>query len=157
MSASRSEPNWAKALQLAVLGVDQLQGAGHLLHGLDLGVAADTGHRDAGVDGRHDAGVEQLGLQEDLAIGDGDDVGRDVGRNVARLRLDDGQSRQAAAAQLVGELGRALQQTGVQIEDVAGVSLTSRGTADQQRQGTVGHGVLGQVIVDDEDVLALDA
>ena len=42
------------------------------LHGLDLGVAADTGHRDTGVDCRHDAGVEQLGLQEDLTIGDGD-------------------------------------------------------------------------------------
>ena len=103
-------------MQLAVLGVDQLQGAGHLLHGLDLGVAADTGHRDTGVDCRHDAGVEQLGLQEDLTIGDGDDVGGDVGGNVARLRLDDGQSRQAAAAQLVGKLGSALQQTGVQIK-----------------------------------------
>jgi len=51
-----------KGLQLAVLGVDQLQGACHLLHGLDLGVAADTGHRDTGVDCRHNAGVEQLGL-----------------------------------------------------------------------------------------------
>ena len=121
-----------KALQLTVLGVDQLQGTGHLLHGLDLGVAADAGHRDAGVHGRHDAGVEQLGLEEDLAIGDGNDVRRDVGGNVARLCLDDGQSRQAAAAQLVGELCGALQQTGVQIEHVAGVSLTSRGTADQQ-------------------------
>ena len=108
-----------------------------------------------GLTAGHDARVEQLGLQEDLAIGDGDDVGRDVGRHVARLGLDDGQSRQAAAAQLVGELGRALQQTGVQIEDVAGVGLTSRGTAQQQRQGTVGHGVLGQVIVDDQDMLAL--
>ena len=155
VSASRSEPNCAKDLQLAVLGVDQLQGTGNLLHGLDLGVAADTGHRDTGVDCRHDAGVEQLGLQEDLTIGDGDDVGGDVGGNIARLRLDDGQSRQAAAAQLVGKLGGALQQTGVQIENVAGVSLASRGTADQQRQGTVSHGVLGQVIVDDEDVLAL--
>ena len=43
----------------------------------------------------------------------------------------------------------------MQIENVAGVSLASRGTADQQRQGTVSHSVLGKVIVDDEDVLAL--
>ena len=142
-------------MQLAVLGVDQLQGAGHLLHSLDLGVAADAGHRDAGVDGRHDAGVEQLGLQEDLTVRDGNDVRRDVGGNIARLGLDDGQRRQAAAAQLVGKLGRTFQQTGMQIEDVAGVGFTSRGTADQQGQGTVGHGVLGQVIVDDQDVLAL--
>ncbi len=65
------------------------------------------------------------------------DVRGDVGGHIARLRLDDGQCRQAAAAQLVGELGRAFQQTGVQIEDVARVSLTSRRTADQQRQGAV--------------------
>ena len=43
----------------------------------------------------------------------------------------------------------------MQVKDIAGVSLTSRRTADQQRQGTVSHGVLGQVIVDDQDVLAL--
>ena len=56
--------------------------------------------------------------------------------------------------QLIGKLGRALQQTGVQVENIAGVSLTSRGTADQQREGTVGHRVLGKVIIDDEDMLA---
>ena len=49
-----------------------------------------------------------------MTIGDGNDIRGDVGGNIARLRLDDGQSRQAAAAQLIGELGRALQQTGVQ-------------------------------------------
>ena len=108
----------------------------------------------AGVDGRHDAGMEQFRFQEDLTVGDGDDVGGNVGGNVARLRLDDGQCRQAAAAQLIGELGCAFQQTGMQVKDIAGVSLTSRRTADQQRQGTVSHGVLGQVIVDDQDVLA---
>ena len=87
--------------------------------------------------------MEQLRLKEDLAVGDGDDVRGDVGGHIARLRLDDGQCRQAAAAQLVGELGRAFQQTGVQVEDVAGVSLTSRRTADQQRQGAVSDSVLG--------------
>jgi len=144
-----------EGLQLTVLRINQLQSTGDLLHGLDLGVAADTGDRDAGVDGRHDARVEQLRLKEDLAVGDGDDVRGDVGGHIARLRLDDRQCRQAAAAQLVGELGRAFQQTGVQIEDVAGVSLTSRRTADQQRQGAVSDSVLGQVVVDDKDVLAL--
>ena len=59
------------------------------------------------------------------------DVSAYIPTNV--ISITDGQSRQAAAAQLIGELGRAFQQTGVQIEHVAGVSLTSRGTADQQR------------------------
>ena len=69
-----------KALQLAILGVDQFQRTGNFLHRLDLSVAADTGNRNAGVDGRTDTGVEQLSLQEDLAVGDGDNVGRDIGR-----------------------------------------------------------------------------
>ena len=115
-----------EALQLTVLRVDQLQRTGDLLHGLDLGVAADTGNRDAGVDGGADARVEQLRLKEDLTVGNGNDVRRDIGGNVARLRLDDGQCGQRAAALGVTQLGRALQQAGVQVENVAGVSLASR-------------------------------
>ena len=42
-------------LQLAVLREVEAQAAGHLLHRLELGRAADAGHRDADVDGRADA------------------------------------------------------------------------------------------------------
>ena len=157
VSASRSEPNWAKLCSSRYWRVQQLQRAGDLLHGLDLGVAADTGDGDTGVDRRHDAGVEQLGLQEDLAVGDGNDVGRDVGGNVARLGLDDGQGGQRAAAVFRRHTRRALEKTGVQIEHVAGIRFTSGRTADQQRKGTVSHGVLAEVVVDDQHVLALAA
>src|SRR6266545_1216161 len=74
-------------LQLAELRQVEPEPAGDPAHGLDLRVAADPGHRDAHVDGRADARVEQVGLQEDLAVGDGDDVGRDVGRDVVGLGL----------------------------------------------------------------------
>ena len=107
------------------------------------------------VDGGTDAGVEELGLQVDLAVGDGDDVGRDVGRHVATLGLDDGESRQRTATAGVGQLGRPLQEPAVQVEDVAGVGLTTRRPAQQQRQLAVGLGLLGQVVVDDEGVLAV--
>ena len=50
-----------------------------------LGGGPDPGHGESDVDGGADALVEQLGLQEDLAVGDGDDVGRDVGGHVAGL------------------------------------------------------------------------
>ena len=58
-------------------------------------------HRVADVDGGADAGVEEVALQEDLAVRDRDDVGRDVGRDVAGLGLDDGDGGQAAPALLV--------------------------------------------------------
>ena len=96
-------------------------------------------------------------LQEDLAVGDRDDVGRDVGRDVAGLGLDDRQRGEAAAALLVGELGGALQQAAVQVEDVARVGLAARRAAQQQRDLAVGRGVLGEVVVDAERVPAVVA
>ena len=142
---------------LAVLGKVQPEPAGHLLHGPDLRVAADTGNRQAHVDGGTNARVEQVRLQIDLAVGDGDDVGRDVGGDVARLGLDDRQGRQRAAALLVAHLGRALQQPGMQVEDVARKGLAAGRAAQQQGELPVGHRVLGQVVVDGQGVAAVVA
>ena len=141
-------------LLVAVLRQVQLQRAGDLLHGLDLGGAAHAGHRDAHVHGGTLVGVEQVGLQEDLAVGDGDDVGRDVGRDVVRLGLDDRQAGHRARAHLVRELGAALEEPGVQVEDVARVGLAARRAAQQQGDGAVGLGLLRQVVEDDQHVLA---
>src|SRR5947209_5133636 len=113
-------------LQLAELREVQAQPAGDRLHRLDLRVAADPGHRDADVDGGADTGVEQVGLEEDLTVGDGDDVGRDERRDVVALGLDDRQTGHRAAAELVRELRAALEQAAVQVEDVAGVGLAAR-------------------------------
>ena len=59
------------------------------------------------------------------------------------------------AAHGVGQLGRALQQPAVQVEHVAGVGLPAGRAAQQQRELAVGLGLLGQVVVDDEGVLAV--
>ena len=142
-------------LERAVLREVELQRAGDLLHRLDLRGTADAGDRDADVDGGTLVGVEQVGLQEDLAVGDRDDVGRDVGRDVVRLGLDDRQAGHRAGAELVGELRATLEQAGVQVEDVAGVGLAARRATQQQRHGAVRLGLLGQVVEDDQDVLAL--
>ncbi len=142
-------------LELTELLQVGLERAHRGLHGLDLGGRADTGHRDADVDRRADTGLEQVVLQEDLAVGDRDHVGRDVGRDVAGLGLDDRQRRQRAGAVLVGELGRTLEQAAVQVEHVAGVGLAARRAAQQQRHLAVGLGLLGEVVVHDECVLAV--
>jgi hypothetical protein len=142
---------------LAVLGELELQGAGDLLHGLELRGGADAGHGEADVDGGADALVEELGLEEDLAVGDGDHVGRDVGGHVVGHGLDDGEGREGAAAEGVGELGGALEEAGVEVEDVAGVGLASGGAAEQQGHLAVGDGLLGEVVVDDDGVAAVVA
>ncbi len=43
----------------------------------------------------------------------------------------------------------------MQVENVAGVSLTAGGAAQQQGNGTVCHSVLGKVVIDDQHALAL--
>ena len=142
-------------LQVAVLRQVEAQVARDRLHRLDLRVAADSGDRAAHVDGGPHARVEQVGLQEDLPVGDRDDVGRDVGGDVVGLGLDDRQAGQRPAAQLVGQLGAPLEQPGVQVEDVARVRLAARRAAQQQRDRAVRLGLLGQVVEDDQRVLAL--
>ena len=142
-------------LERAVLRELELQRSGDLLDRLDLGVTTDARHRDADVDRGTLVGVEQVGLQEDLAVGDRDHVGRDVRRDVVRLGLDDRQAGHRSGAELVGELRATLEQTGVQVEHVAGVRLASRRAAQQQRHGAVGLGLLRQVVEDDQDVLAV--
>ena len=55
------------------------------------------------------------------------------------------------------QLRGTLQQPGMQIEYVSGISLTSGGTADQQGKGTIGYRMLAQIIIDDEHILPLPA
>ncbi len=140
--------------QLAVLGEVKAEAAGDLAHGLDLGCATDPGHRGTGVDGGADAGVEKIGIDEDLTVGDRDDVGGDVPRDVALEGFDDRQGGQRAAAVLVVHLGGALQQAAVEIEDVTRVSLAARRAAKQQGDLPVGPSVLGEVVVDHQGLAA---
>lgn len=118
---------------LTVLGQEELQGTSDLLHGLELCSGTDTRHGQTDVDGWSDTLVEELSLQEDLAVGDRDDIGRNVGRNITTLRFDDGQSSHGTATVLVVHLGGTLEQTRVEVENVTGVGLTSGGTTQQQR------------------------
>src|SRR5438067_10697 len=145
-------PELREGRQLAVLREVEPQLAGHLAHGLDLGRAADARDREADVHGRPDAAVEEVGLQIDLAVGDRDHVGGDVGRHVAELGLDDRQRGERAAAERVVELGGALQQSRVQVEHVARVRLPARGPAQQQRELAIGGRVLAEVVVDAQRV-----
>jgi hypothetical protein len=79
-----------KGLQLSVLGQVQAHPACNLAHRPPLRGAADSRHREAYVEGGPDTGVEEVRLQVDLPVGDGDDVGRDIGGDVSGLGLDDG-------------------------------------------------------------------
>jgi hypothetical protein len=140
---------------LTVLSQEKLKRTSDLLHGLELGSGTDTGHRETDVDGGADTLVEQLSLQEDLTIGNRNDVGGTIGRHITALSLNDGQGSHGTATVLVAHLGGTLEQTRVEVEDVTGVSLTSGRTTQKERHLTVGDGLLGQIVVDDQGVLAV--
>ena len=93
--------------------------ASDLLHGLELSSGADTRDGQTDVDGWSDALVEQFGFQEDLAVGNGNDVRWDVGGHVTTLGLDDGQASKRSTAVVIVHLGSTLEQTGVEVEHTA--------------------------------------
>ena len=99
--------------------------------------------------------VEQIGFQKDLSVRDRDDVGRDVCRNVAGLRFDDGQRRERAVAILLADPRRAFEQPAVQVKHIAGICLATRRPLQHQRYLPVGHRVLGQVVVNNQRVHAV--
>src|SRR3546814_17045180 len=87
---------------LAILGEFELDRSCDLLHRLRLRGGTDTADRKADVDGRTNALIEQVGLKEDLPIGDRDHVGRNIGRQDRKrgvegksvsVRVDRGGSR----------------------------------------------------------------
>ena len=142
---------------LAVLRKLALDAAGDLLHRLGLRRRADARHREADVHRRTDALIEQVGLEEDLPVGDRNHVGRNVGRHVVRLRLDHRQRRERAGARGVAHLGGALEQARVQIEHVARIGFAARRAAQQQRHLAVRDGLLREIVVDDHGVHAVVA
>src|SRR5690554_7831727 len=149
--------------QFTVLSQCQTDATAKLLHDLGLSCTTYPGYGDTGVHGRTDTGVKQVGFQEDLTVGDGDHVGRNERRNVTSLGFDDRQCGQGTGLAFdftVGELlnvvsvyaGSALQQTGVQIENVTRECFTSWRTTQQQGDLTVSNSLLGQVVVYDQSV-----
>merc|ERR1712226_1484382 len=135
----------------------ELHRSRNLLHRLHLGGGTDTGDGKTDVDSRADTLQEKFVFQEDLSVSDGDDVGGNVGGHITGLGLNDGERGQGATAASVGHFGCAFQETGVEVENVTGVGLTSWGSTEQEGHLSVGDGLLGQIVVEDDGVAAIVA
>lgn len=140
---------------LAVLGKEKLQAASDLLHGLDLGGGSNSRDGKTHVDGWTDALEKKLGLQEDLSIGDGDDVCWDVRRDIAALGFNDGEGREGSTARLFAHFSGTLKEAGVEVKDIAGIRFAAWRATEQETHLAVGYGLLGEVVVYDEGVLAV--
>ena len=61
----------------------QPQRTGDLFHGFDLGISSHPADRVTDMNRGTNTGVEQIGFQENLAVGDRNHIGRNVRGNVA--------------------------------------------------------------------------
>jgi hypothetical protein len=139
----------------SVLGELEFKSTGDLFHGLDLGSRSDSADGETDVDGRSDTLIEELSFQENLSVSDGNNVGGDIGGHITSLGLDNGEGCQAAATIIFIHFGRSFKQSAVQIKHITGVGFSTWGSSQQERHLSVGHGLLGKIVVDDEGVSAV--
>src|SRR5206468_2417369 len=114
--------------------------------------AADAADRQTDVHRRANTLIKQVGFQINLAVGNGNDVGRNVRGHIACLRLNYGQCGQRAATVLVAQLGGAFQQSRVEIKNVSRVRFASGRTPQQERNLAVRSRVLREIVIDDQGV-----
>ena len=138
--------------ELTVLVEELLQVTGDLLHGDVLGGRTDTGDGETDVDGGALTTSEELGVEVDLTVSDGNDVGDDIGSDVIGEGLDDGEGGDGTTTLGGGEHGSALKETRVEVEDITRVGFTTGGTAEKEGELTVGNGLLGEIVIDDKAV-----
>ena len=127
----------------------------YLFHGLLLGGRSYARYRQTDINGWSDTFVEQLSFQENLSVSDRNHIGGNIGRYVTSLGLNDGQSGQGSTTLGIAHLGSSLQKTGVKVENVTRVGLTAWGTPQKQGHLPVSHGLLRQIVEDDESVLTV--
>jgi hypothetical protein len=105
------DPETSKALELFELRKRETQLTGDLLIGRKLGVTSYTGNGLTDVDRGQLRPLKQLRANEDLPVGDRNEIGRNIGRDILRLRLDDGKGCEGAPTVIVSQMCRALEQT----------------------------------------------
>lgn len=76
-------------------------------------------------------------------------VSGNVSGDITSLGLNDRKGSKRSTTELIAHLGRTLEETRMQVEDITGVSLTTGRTTEKEGHLTVSDGLLGQIIVDD--------
>ena len=138
--------------ELTVFVEELLQVTGDLLHGDVLGGRTDTGDGETDVDGGALTTSEELGVEVDLTVGNGNDVGDDIGSDVVGEGFDDGEGGDGTTTLGGGEHGSTFEETGVEVEDITRVGFTTGGTAEEEGKLTVGNSLLGKIVIDDKAV-----
>mgnify|MGYP007061352762 CR=1 FL=1 len=139
----------------SVLSELEFQSTGNSLHSLNLSGRTDSADGKTDVNGRSDTLVEKFGFQENLSVGNGNDVSWNISRHITSLSLNDWKSSQTATSVSVGHLSGSFKKSGVEIEDITRVSLSSWRSSKKKGHLSVSNGLLGKIVVDNEGVLSV--
>ena len=153
-----------ESCQFTILSQSQTNTAAELLNNLGLSCTTYTGHRNTRVNSRTDTCVEQVGFQEDLAVSNGNYVGRNESCNVTGLGFNNRKSCHRTSLAFYCTLSlsfdvfridtsSSFEKTAVQVENVARISFTSWWSAQKQRDLTICPSLLGQVIINNQGIL----
>lgn len=99
-----------EGFELLELGIRQFEIAGHGPIGRPLRFAADTGNRFSDIDRGQHAELKKRWRQVDLAVGDRNEVGWNIGGNILGFGFDDRQGGQRTAAEFGAQMGRPFEQ-----------------------------------------------
>ena len=91
----------------------QTKRTGNLLHCFNLCISANARDGNTNINCRTLSLEEEIGLQINLAVRNGNNVGRNVCRNVALLCLNDGERSKRTGTIGIGEFTRTFQKTRV--------------------------------------------
>jgi hypothetical protein len=139
----------------SVLGKLELERTGDLLHGLNLGGGSDTRDGETDVNGGSYTLEEELGFEEDLTVGNGDNVGGNVSGHITSLGLNDGEGSEGTSTEGIVHLGSTLEETRMEVENITGVSLTTGRSSQKEGHLSVSNSLLGQIVIDDKGVHAV--
>jgi len=126
-----------------------------LFHGGNLGSRSDSGHRKTDVNGGSNTFIEEFSFEENLSIGNGNNVGGNIGRHISGLSFNNGEGSEGSKSRAFSHLGGSLQKTGMQVEDVSGVSFSSGGSSKKKGHLSVGNGLFGKIVINNQSVLSV--
>ena len=73
---------------------------------------------------------------------------------MTNLGFNNGKGGKRTTPVSIRHFSGSLQETGVEVEHITGVSFTTRRSTEQQGHLSVGYSLFGQIVVDDQSVLA---
>src|SRR3989344_6797029 len=145
----------SKCFKLAELREVKLERSSHFFHCLDLRAGTDARNRKTDIYCRANTFVKKIRFQENLSVGDGNNIGRNIRGYVAGLRFNNGQGGDRSSAVFLISATGAFQQTGMQIKNISRIRLSAWRTAEKKRNLAISDSVLGKIVINNQHIFSL--